>query len=324
MLTPFARHVLYRSLWSLFAVAGAILFLLALTRLIPGDPATVILGSRATPETVADLKAQMGLDQDLIGQFVQFMGRAFTGDLGTDVFNGRPVADLVLAALPNTVALAVASLTLAVLIGVPLAILSVRRSGGTADTLVAFLSVGFVSAPSFVVSVLLLLFFSVKLGWFPVLGAGEPGDLIDQLHHLVLPAVALALGWIGYIARLLRASLLEALAEPHIRTLRAFAVPEGRILHVYALKQAIVPTLSVLGMGLGELLGGAVFAEVVFNRPGLGSLVYDAIEARNYPVVQGGILVIVVLFVATNLVVDLVQNRLDPREVSRLATVGRA
>jgi peptide/nickel transport system permease protein len=319
-----ARHVAFKLASSVLAVVGAVVLLLALTRFIPGNPATVILGSRATPEAVAALNSRMGLDLPLPEQILRFLGGVLTGDLGEDVFNGRPVSSLILAALPNTAALAVSAMLLAVLLGAPLAVLSARRPGGWADTVIAFVSVGFVSAPSFVVAVFLLLLFSVKLGWFPVLGAGRSGEPIDQLHHLVLPAFALALGWIGYIARLLRSSLLEVLGEPYIRAMRAYGVGEAKILLKYALKPASIPTLAVLGMGVGHLLGGAVFAEVVFNRPGLGSLIYDAIRTRNYPVVQGGVLVIVLLFVATTFAVDLYQTLIDPRERSRLEAARRA
>ena len=214
--------------------------------------------------------------------------------------------------------LAAAAMLLAVAIGIPLGAAGAFRPGSRLDDAVAFLSVGFVSAPSFVVSVFLLLTFAVWLRWFPVLGAGQAGNLADQLWHLVLPAVALALGWIGYIARLLRASLLEVLNEPYIRTMRAYGVAEWRILLIYAFKPACVPTLAILGMGIGELLGGAVFAEVIFNRPGLGSLIYGAIETRNYPVVQGGVFVVVVLFVMTNLIVELLYGLIDPRVRARL------
>jgi peptide/nickel transport system permease protein len=203
---------------------------------------------------------------------------------------------------------------------VPLALLSANRPGGKADRLIAFVSVGFISTPSFVVSVFLLLFFAVSLRLFPVLGAGDNGNFADQLWHLVLPSAALALGWIGYVARLLRSSLLEVLGESHVRTLRAYGVSETRILLKYALKPAIIPTIAILGMGFGELLGGAVFAEVIFNRPGLGSLIYDAIRTRNYPLVQGSVFVIVLLYVLTNLAADLLQTFLDPRERSRLTS----
>lgn len=316
-------HLAFKLATAFLAVVGSVVLLTALTRLIPGDPATVILGSRATPEAIAALNSRIGLDKPLIEQVLSFFARLWSGDLGEDVFNGQSVLALVVGALPNTVALAVSAMLCAIIFGVPLALLSARWPGGRLDRCVAFLSVGFISTPSFVVSVFLLMVFSVTLRWFPVLGAGEAGNFTDQFWHLVLPTAALAVGWIGYIARLLRSSLLEVLSESHIRTLRAYGVNEAKILTKYAFKPAILPTVAVLGMGFGELLGGAVFAEVIFNRPGLGSLIYDAIRTRNYPVVQGGVFVIVLLYVATNLIAELVQSLIDPRERARF-TSGRS
>jgi peptide/nickel transport system permease protein len=304
------------------AVVGAVLLLLSLTLLIPGDPATMLLGPRATPETVAALKAEMGLDLPLPTRLAQFLGRAATGDLGVDIFSGRPVSTMVLQALPNTILLALSAILLAILFGLPLGTIAALKPDSIADQAIAFLSVGFVSAPSFVNSIFLLLVFALWLNWFPVLGAGNAGDPLDQLWHVVLPAVALAVGWIGYIARLLRSSLLEVLNEPYVRTMRAYGVPESVIVLKYALKPACIPTLAILGIGVGELLGGAVFAEVIFNRPGLGSLIYGAIAVRNYPVVQGGVLVVVLLFVATNFLVDLSYLWIDPRARARLALAG--
>jgi len=304
------------------AVLGAVFLLLSLTLLIPGDPATMLLGPRATPETVAALRAEMGLDLPLPTRLVHFVGRAATGDLGVDIFSGRPVATMVVEALPNTILLAVSAMALAILLGIPLGTVAALRPDGVADQAIAFLSVGFVSAPSFVNSIFLLLVFALWLNWFPVLGAGNAGDPLDQLWHVVLPAVALAVGWIGYIARLLRSSLLEVLNEPYVRTMRAYGLSETAIVLKYALKPACIPTLAILGIGVGELLGGAVFAEVIFNRPGLGSLIYGAIAVRNYPVVQGGVLVVVLLFVATNFLVDLSYFWIDPRARARLQTAG--
>jgi peptide/nickel transport system permease protein len=300
------------------AVVGAVALLLSLTLLIPGDPATVLLGPRATPEAVAALNAQMGLDLPLPARLGQFLARGLTGDLGKDVLSGRSVSLMVLDALPNTALLTFSAIFLAILAGLPLGAISALQPGGLADQAIAFLSVGFVSAPSFVSSIFLLLFFALWLNWFPVLGAGNSGDPFDQLWHVVLPAVALAITWIGYIARLLRSSLLEVLNEPYIRTMRAYGVREAVVVMKYALKPACIPTLAILGMGVGELLGGAVFAEVIFNRPGLGSLIYGAIEERNYPVVQGSVLIIVILFVLTNLLVDLSYAWIDPRVRRRL------
>ena len=287
--------------------------------LIPGDPATVLLGSRATPETVAALNAQMGLNLPLPERLFQFLARALSGNLGKDVLSGRPVSLMLLEALPNTALLAVTSIFMAILVGFPLGAVSALYPRGLFDQVIAFISVGFVSAPSFVSSIFLLLMFALWLNWFPVLGAGDIGDPLDQLWHVVLPAVALAVTWVGYIARLLRSSLLEVLNEPYVRTMRAYGVSETVVVMKYALKPACIPTLAILGMGVGELLGGAVFAEVIFNRPGLGSLIYGAIELRNYPVVQGGVVVIVLLFVLTNLLVDLSYAWIDPRVRAKLA-----
>jgi peptide/nickel transport system permease protein len=306
------------------AVVGAVALLLSLTLLIPGDPATVLLGPRATPEAVAALNAQMGLDLPLPVRLGQFLAHGIRGDLGKDVLTGRSVARMILDALPNTALLAFASILLSVAVGIPLGAVSAMKPGGAADQAIAFISVGFVSAPSFVSSIFLLLVFALWLSWFPVLGAGDAGDPLDQLWHLVLPAVALAVTWVGYIARLLRSSLLEVLNEPYIRTMRAYGVREAIVIMKYALKPACIPTLAVLGMGVGELLGGAVFAEVIFNRPGLGTLIYGAIEERNYPVVQGGVLIIVILFVLANLLVDLSYAWIDPRVRGRMVQTGAA
>ena len=255
----------------------------------------------------------MGLDLPLHLRLLHFFGDLLRGDLGEDILSGRPVAGLVLAALPNTVMLAISAIGLAVLIGLPLGCYAATHPGSVGDQVAAFVSVGFIATPSFVIAVFLLLIFSVSLHWLPVMGAGAAGDPLDQLQHLVLPSVALAAGWIGYIARLIRSSLLEILGEPFIRTSRAYGIAERVIVYKYALKLACIPTLAVLGVGIGELLGGAVFAEIIFNRPGLGSLIYKSILDRNYPVVQGSIFVIVLLFVLTNLLVDLSYAWLDPR-----------
>lgn len=320
MNSSFVRYLGLRLTTAIVAIVGSVTLLLSLTLLIPGDPATVLLGSRATPEAVAALDARMGLDLPLIERLLKFLHDMALGDLGTDILTNRPVIGLILEALPNTLALALCAIGLAILIGIPLGAIGAFRPGGFADQVIAFFSIGFVSAPSFVISIFLLLVFSVWLGWFPVLGTGK--GLLDQVWHLVLPATALAIGWIGYIARLLRSSLLEVLGESYIRTMRAYGVSETVIMLKYALKPACIPTLAVVGMGVGELLGGAVFAEVIFNRAGLGSLIYDAIQNRNYPVVQGGVFTVVLLFVATNLIVDLSYTWIDPRGRTRLLLPG--
>lgn len=299
---------------------GAAALLFSAPRIVPGSAAATLLGPRATPEVVAEFERRMGLDRPIHEQLGEAFARAVRGDLGTDMVSGRPIADQVLEVLPYTVILAFSSLGLALLIGAPLGAWSAARPGGRADRGVAFLSVGMIAVPNFIVAVGLLVLFSLWLHWLPVLGAGEPGDLGDQLLHLVLPTISLAVGWVGYLARLVRASLLEVLDEPFIRTHRAYGATEPRIVGWFALRNAWLPTVAVLGLGFGRLLGGAIFAEVIFGRPGVGSLVFHALASRNYPVVQGGVLVVVVLFVITNLIVDLSYAWLDPR--TRRATEG--
>lgn len=307
------RYGAVRLAFAVLVLIGSITLLCCLTLIVRGDPATILLGPRATPEAVALFRQQMGLDLPIYERVFVFFVNAFQGDLGTDVISRRPVAEMVMAALPNTMLLALSAIALAMLIGIPIGCYAAVRPGSIADQVLAVLSVSLVATPSYVVAILLLYLFSVKLGWFPVLGAGDPGNPLDQLHHLVLPTIALAVGWIGYIARLVRSSLLEVLGEPFIRTARAYGQPETRVVMKYALKLACIPTVAILGVGIGELMGGAVFVEVIFNRPGLGSLVFKAIGDRNYPVVQGAILVIVLIFVIANLLVDFLYAWLDPR-----------
>ncbi|MEQ1950193.1 ABC transporter permease [Mesorhizobium sp. CN2-181] len=316
------RYGAFRLATAVLVLIGSMTLLCCLTLLVPGDPATILLGPRATPEAAALLREQMGLNLPLYERVAVFFANALRGDLGVDVINGRPVAGMVFAALPNTMLLAVSAIGLAVLIGIPIGCYAAVRQGSLLDQALAVASVGLVATPSYVVAITLLYFFSVRLGWFPVLGAGDAGDPLDQLHHLVLPTIALAVGWIGYIARLVRSSLLEVLNEPYIRTARAYGQPERRIVMKYALKLACIPTVAILGVGIGELMGGALFVEIIFNRPGLGSLIFDAIRNRNYPIVQGGILVVVSIFVLVNLLVDFSYAWLDPRVRESLGRAG--
>jgi peptide/nickel transport system permease protein len=242
-----------------------------------------------------------------------FFGHVLQGNLGTDVISGRPILTMVIEVLPFTVSLTFASIGLAVLVGLPLGAYAATHPDSIGDRIGAVLSVSFIAMPNFVVAIFLLLIFSIWLDWLPVLGAGEPGNYLDQLVRLILPSVSLALGWVGYIARLVRSSLLEVMGEPYIRTARAYGVSDTKIIYKYALKNAAIPTVAILGLGIGRLLGGAIFAEIIFARPGIGKLVYDAILTRNYPVVQAGVLVVVLLFVLTNLLVDMSYGWLDPR-----------
>lgn len=292
-------------------VAMTILFSIAYV--IPGDPASITLGPRATPEMREALRERMGLDQPLPIQLVNFFGNVLTGDLGVDVWSKRPVTTIVFDALPYTLALAAAGLGWAILLGIPLGCYSAIRRNTLIDKLTGVISVGAISMPSFVVAIYGILIFAVGLRWLPALGAGASGDIVDQLWHLVLPAFAIGLGWVGYLARLVRASMLEVMSENHVRTARAFGLPERMIVFRYALRIAVLPTVTLLGIAYGGLLSNAVFVEFVFNRPGIGQLAVAAVNTRNYPVMMGATLTTVFLFAICTMIADLIVALLDPR-----------
>ena len=302
---------------SVAIVSLAMLLLFCMIYLIPGDPAAVALGPRATEAMREALRIKMGLDQPVWVQFWNFFTNAWMGDLGNEVLSERPVAAVVMEQLPFSLALIAGGITWSVALGIPLGCWAAVKRGSWTDRVVGVMSVAVIAVPSFVVAIYALLIFAVTLRWLPAIGAGEAGDLGDQVTHLILPSLAVGLGWVGYIARMVRASMLEVLEAQHIRTARAFGLPDRMITYRYALTIAILPTITLLGVGIGQMLSSAVFAEIVFARPGVGKLVYDAILTRNYPLVTGAVLVTTVLFVLINLIADLLIGALDPRVRSR-------
>jgi peptide/nickel transport system permease protein len=287
----------------------AVLFLMIY--IIPGDPLTVALGPRANPDLVAALRIRMGLDQPIYVQLWHFYRSVITGDLGNDVLSEEPVLNIILQVLPDTLYLILGAMSWSILVGIPLGCLSAMYPGSLIDRVAAVLSVSMIAVPAFVIAVYALLLFSIQLRWFPAIGAGD--GFWSVLYHLVLPSLALGLGWIGYIARMLRASILEVQGENHVRTARAFGLSENKVIFDYVLRIAVLPTLTVLGIGIGQMLSSAVFAEIVFARPGIGKLVYDAILTRNYPIVSGTVLVTTFFFVIVNVIADLMIAWLDPR-----------
>lgn len=324
MTAGWVRFIALRLGAALLTMAGAILLLFVLTQFVPGDLITIMLGPRVTPELREAFAERMGLDKSLLERMWLFFSHAAVGDFGTDVISSRPISGIVLEVLPKTLQLAFAAMLIGGGLGLLLGCIAALRPGSRLDTFLGFASVAFITTPSFVVAIFLLLTFSLGLGWFPVTGAGDPDDLGDRLAHLVLPASALAIGWIGYIARLVRASLLEVLSEQHIRMMRAYGVPEHRIVGRYALKLAVVPIVVVVGLGMGELIGHAVFVEIIFARPGIGSLIYNSIMSRNYPVAQAGLLLIVFVYVTANFAVDIINSLIDPRIARSLELSGNA
>jgi len=307
------KFITQRSLLALLILVLAVGLLFGMIHMMPGDPASVILGPRATPELIAELNQRMGLDQPVLVQLGRFYVGLAQGDLGLDVFSNRAVADIVFEQLPYTVVLVLVAIGCASLLGIPLGCFSAIRRNSLLDRLTAIGSVAFIAIPTFVVALYLLLWLSVKWRWFPAIGAGESGDLADQARHLVLPAIALGLSWVGYIARLVRASMLEVMEENHIRTARAFGLSERTIIIHYALRIAVLPTVTILGLGIGTMLSGALFVEIVFSRPGIGKLLFEAVVTRNYPVVMGSVLVTTTFFVLSTLISDIINAMLDPR-----------
>ena len=309
MLLYFVKRIFLGIL--IIGVAMTLMFFMI--HLVPGDPARIMLGPRATPEMIADISMRMGLDQPLVIQLMKFLGSILKGDLGIDVLSSRPVTEIVFGQLPYTLWLIFSAIFGAMLIGIPLGCYSALHRNTLADRVTGVISVACITAPSFVVALYSLLIFAVTLKWFPAIGAGDKGDFFDQVSHLVLPAFAIGLSWVGYLSRLVRASMLEVLGENHIRTARAFGLTEFTIVYRYALKIAILPTVTVIGVGMGFLISAAVLTEVVFARPGIGKLIIESITTRNYPVVMGSVLISTGLFVISTTISDLVNASLDPR-----------
>jgi peptide/nickel transport system permease protein len=308
------RAYLIKRLFMTFLVLVLVtVYLTLMIHIVPGDPAKSVLGPRANPERIARIRAEMNLDKPVLTQIGIALWNLVRWDLGTDLFSGKAIKELVSAALPHTLILAWSSLSLAVLIGIPLGIYSATHPDSWLDRFTAIISISFITVPSYVGGLFLLLVFAVRLQVMPAIGLGERGNALDYIKHLILPASALAITWVGYLARLVRASLLEVLNETYIRAEMAAGIPQRKIHYKYALKNAIIPTVAVLGVGIGKLMAGAVFVELIFTRPGMGMLIYNAIQARNYPVVRAGVLVVAFLFVAANLFADVIYTYLDPR-----------
>jgi peptide/nickel transport system permease protein len=306
-------YLLKRTLMTGLVLLLVTVFLSVLVHVIPGDAAKVLLGPRATPALIEKIRSEMDLDKPVLVQVSKFVWGVMHGNFGMDVFTGRPINMLVASALPHTLILAWTSLSLAVALGVPLGIFSATHSGSWLDRITSLISISLITIPSYVGGLLLLLLFAVQLKVLPAIGLGRAGDTPDYLKHLLLPAVALAVTWVGYLARLVRASMLEVMNENYIRTAMAGGLSQSLILYKYALKNALIPTVAILGVGIGSLMGGAVFVEIIFNRPGMGTLIFNAIQTRNYPIVRAGVLTVAFLFVLANLLADLAYTYLDPR-----------
>ncbi|HEY8564483.1 MAG TPA: ABC transporter permease [Beijerinckiaceae bacterium] len=290
------------------------LFVFSLLYIAPGDPAAVIAGDQASPEDVEKIRKGLGLDRPFLVRFGEWFFRVLQGDLGTSIFTSLPVTDLIGQRIEPTVSLMIVTLILAVSVAVPMGVLAAWKAGSLLDrSVMGFAVIGF-SVPVFVVGYLLAYVFALELDWLPVQGYTPFAQgFRPWLENLVLPAIALGLVYIALIARITRAAMLDVLSQDYVRTARAKGLGQGSVLFLHALKNAAVPIVTVIGIGVALLIGGAVVTESVFAIPGLGRLTVDAILRRDYPVIQGIVLLFSFVYVVINLLVDLVYTALDPR-----------
>ena len=286
----------------------------SLIRLVPGDPVIALLGMEANEAAIQALRRQLALDQPLVAQYFAWAGRILTGDFGRSIQGGRDVLQLLLAALWPTALLSLAALAVSLLISIPAGIVAATRRNTIADYSASFVALCGLSMPSFWLGILLIMGLSIAWPIFPASGYVAPGeDMLAFLRHLVLPAITLGAALAAATMRMTRASMLEVLRADYVRTARAKGLTERSVVWKHALSNARMPIVTLLGIQLGQLLGGVVITETVFSWPGIGKLTVDAIFARDYPVVQGAVLVTATLFVLINLATDLIYTALDPR-----------
>jgi peptide/nickel transport system permease protein len=307
-------YVVQRILATIPVMAVVALFVFGLLHLTPGDPAAVIAGELATVDDIAKIRAQLGLDQPITVQFFTWLGQLLHGDLGTSIFSKLPVATLIAQRLEPTAMLSLATILFAIVVAVPMGVLAAWRAGSWVDRLVmGFAVLGF-SIPVFVLGYLFIFVFAVELRWLPVQGYKPIAEgFWPFLQSITLPSLTLGVIYVALIARITRASVLEVLSEDYIRTAQAKGLGTTAVLLGHALKAAAVPIVTIIGVGVALLIGGAVITESVFAIPGLGRLTVDAILRRDYPIIQGVILVFSAAYVLVNLVIDLIYPLLDPR-----------
>lgn len=293
-------------------VVGIVVF--ALVHLTPGDPAAVILGDSATPEAIENLREQLGLNDPFPVQFLHWFGNVLTGDFGESIFMGKPVTTAMLERVQPTVLLTIYALIVQIAIGVPAGVISAVRHNSIIDRIVTVLAISGAAIPTFFLGILLILFFAVRLGWLPS-GGYTPllEDPVTHFRKMLMPAFALGFSSAGLLARLVRSSMLDVMREDYVRTALAKGLPVRFVVIRHALRNALIPALTVIGTSLGALLGGAVVTETVFTIPGMGRLVVQSIARRDYPVIQGAVMVIAMTYVIVNLIVDLLYVYIDPR-----------
>ena len=309
-----SRYILNRLTQMIPVLFGVLVAVFIMLKLTPGDPATAMLGVQATPDELERVRHAMGLDRPWHIQFGIWLGNALQGDLGSSYISKKPVSELILTRLPVTLELSLFAMILAVIIGIPAGILSAARRYSWVDYVITSLALFGVSMPSFWFAILLILLFSLQLGWLPASGymPWERG-IWPHLRSLIMPGLALGLFLMGALVRFCRTSMIETLVQDYIRTARAKGISQSLLLMRHALKNALIPTVTVMGIQFGALLGGAIIIETIFAFPGIGTMMLTAVNQRDYPVVQGVTLVVAIAFTLSNLLVDVLYTWLNPR-----------
>lgn len=307
------QYIARRLLILPIVVVGVSLLVFLVLHLVPGNPAQVIAGADAPPETVAAIERELGLDRPLPEQYVRYLGRVGQGDLGRSLRSRRSVLSEVVDALPTTIQLALAAAIITPIIAIPLGVLAAAKRGTATDRILMLVSTLGITAPVFAIALGLMWIFGYRWRLFPISGYGGPFWTLDGLRSLALPAVSLAIGSVATMARLTRSTMLEVLNQDYVRVARAKGLHESVVLLRHGLRNAMLPVVTVLGLQVAYLLSGAVVTETVFAVPGVGRLAVYAIQARDFPLVQGSVLVISLLFVLVNLAVDVLYAFIDPR-----------
>lgn len=304
-------YVLRRVLLAIPTLLVMLTAIFVLVRLVPGDPASVILGDQASAEALAALRAKLGLDQPVYAQYLAFIGRVLTGDLGQSLSTGHSVVREVLLVLPSTIELTVAAVAIGLVFGLPLGVAAALSRNGWLDYVSRVVSLIGLSFPAFVSGILMLIVFAIQLGWFPVLGGA--GGTMSRLHSLALPALNLGIIMTAYVMRVTRAAMLGVLTEDYIRTARAKGVGPARLVSTHALRNSLIPIITVVGLYFGTLIGNSVLTEIIFNRPGLGKLIIGALNARDYTLLQGLMIIFAICVIVVNTLTDLAYGLVDPR-----------
>jgi ABC-type dipeptide/oligopeptide/nickel transport system permease component len=305
--------LLRRVLSAIPTLVGVLTLVFLFVRLVPGDPAQAILGEYATPANVEAMRESLGLNAPLHEQYLSFMGKALQLDFGRSFQTRQAVSERIMDALPFTLNLGLAALAVALVIGIPAGVIAALKRNTPVDYSVTVAALLGISMPNFWFGMLLIILFSVTLQWFPITGAGVAGNPLQSLYYLILPSIALGASEGGVIMRMTRSTMLETLGQDYVRTARAKGLPNLKVVLRHALRNSLIPVVTIVGLNLGRLIGGTVIIESLFVRPGIGRVMVDAMVARDYPQVQGTVAFFAILIVTINLLVDLSYGILDPR-----------